>query len=243
MGSATGFARRKFRRGTTCQWPLKSRSRSQRLLERGRCAFRRLSCPGCSVPLRRFLAPPHLFQPDAAHPVPQPCRARRAGHRHSLPQPVPRRADRRARRKPDDAGRDHRRRDRRLGDGRDRFDQHRSRKAARAAGRREPGARLGPARQPRFPDQSGARRAGAAAADLADPHPRPHLRPRRQSAARFAPSLFARPDPALRSAADRRGRRRRPRQRRRNSSATCSAAPICPSTRSSPAATARPIPK
>ena len=32
----------------------------------------------------------------------------------------------------------------------------------------------------RFPDQSGARRAGAAPADLADQDPRPHLRPRRR---------------------------------------------------------------
>ena len=198
---------------------------------------------GLTVPLQPLPRPPHLFQPDAAHPLPQPRRARRAGRRHPLPQPVPRRADRGARREPDDAGRDHRRRDRRLGDGRDRFDQHRSGKAARAAGRRKPGARLRPARQPRFPDQSRARRAGAAAADLADPHARPHLRPRRQSAARFAPSLFARPDPALRPAAGRRGRARRPRHASRSSSATSSAAPTCRSTRSSRAATARPIPR
>ena len=57
-----------------------------------------------------------------------------------------------------------------------------------------------------FPINPGARGAGAEAADLADPHARPHLRPRRQSAARFAPSLFARPDPSLRPAAGRRGR-------------------------------------
>ena len=120
---------------------------------------------------------------------------------------------------------------------------HRSGKAARTAGRRKPGAGLRPARQSRFPDQSRARRAGAAAADLADAHARPHLRPRRQSAARFAPSLFARPDPALRPAAGRGGgaglARARPEVRRR----------LLPPHRpaglqaSSPAATARPIPR
>ena len=55
------------------------------------------------------------------------------------------------------------------------FDLDRSGKTARTPGRREPGARLRPARQPRFPDQSRACGAGAEAADLADPHPRAHL--------------------------------------------------------------------
>jgi hypothetical protein len=143
-----------------------------------------------------------LFQPDQAHPVPQPRRTRRAGLGHPLHQPVPRRADRCARRKPDDAGRDHRGRDRRLGDGRDRFHHHRPERLLelQAGESLPPGP---PARQPRIPDQSRARRAGAAAADLADPHPRPHLRQRLQSDPRFPPSLFARPDPALRPAAGR----------------------------------------
>ena len=194
-------------------------------------------------PAAALSRPLHLFEPDPAHPVPQPRGALRAGRRHPLSQPVPRRADRGARRKPDDAGRDHRRRDRGLRDDRDRFDHHRSGEAARAAGRREPRTRLRPARQPRFPDQSRARRAGAAAADLADPDARAHLRPRRQPAARFAPSLFARPDPALRPAAGRRGRAWHSSTASRNSSPSSSAAPTCRSTASSRAATARPIPR
>jgi hypothetical protein len=42
-----------------------------------------------------------------------------------------------------------------------------------------------------FPINPERRRAGSAAADFADPHPRPHLRPRRQPAARFQ-ALYSR---------------------------------------------------
>jgi two-component system, OmpR family, sensor histidine kinase ChvG len=45
------------------------------------------------------------------------------------------------------------------------------------------GERHRQARQPGFPDQSGTRRAGPQATDLAHAYPRPHLRPRRQPAA------------------------------------------------------------
>ena len=80
-------------------------------------------------------------------------------------------------------------------------------------------------------------------ADLADQDARAHLRPRRQSAARFAPSLFARPDPALRPAAGRRGGARPRSTASRSSSPISSAAPTCRSTRSSRAATAPPSPR
>ena len=63
-----------------------------------------------------------------------------------------------------------------------------------------------PVRQSRFSHQSGKGRPGPAPADLADPHPRAHLRPRRQPAARFAPPLFRWPGSALRSAAGRQWR-------------------------------------
>ena len=61
------------------------------------------------------------------------------------------------------------------------------------------GQSISPLDQPfegtRLLDQSGAGRADPAPPDLADPHPRPHLRPRRHADPRFAPPLFARPDP------------------------------------------------
>ena len=97
---------------------------------------------------------------------------------------------------PDDAGRDHRRRDRRLGDGRDRRDHHRSRQAARAAGRRELGV---PTMLDNLDFPINPERVAPVLRRLISPTrtPRPHLRPRRQAAARLPPSLLPRRHPAL----------------------------------------------
>ena len=119
----------------------------------------------------------------------------------------------------------------------------RSREAAGAAGRRKPRAGLRPARQPRFPDQSRARGAGAATADLADRtrariYDRDanllldsrHLYSRGQILRYDLPPVDEEELGPLRPAS-------------RSSSPTSSAAPTCRSTRSSPAATARPFPR
>ena len=74
-------------------------------------AAQRLRARGLAV-----LHASELFQPDAAHHLPQRRRPARAGDRHSLSVAVPRRPDRRAHPEPAGAGRDHRHRDRRLGD-------------------------------------------------------------------------------------------------------------------------------
>ena len=121
-----------------------------------------------------------VFEPHPPHHLSQRHRPARARHRHSLSLPVPRRPDRRARPEPAGAGRDHRRRHRGLRDGGDRHHHHRSRAAARPAGRRELRALGRGAVRARIPDQSGARRAGAAPAGLADQYARAHLRPRRR---------------------------------------------------------------
>ncbi len=71
-------------------------------------------------------------------------------------------------------------RDRRLGHRRPRHHHDRSRAAARSAGRRELRSRPRRRSPARVPDQSGARRAGAAPAGVADQHARAHLRPRRR---------------------------------------------------------------
>ena len=142
-----------------------------------------------------------FLQPHPPHRLPQSRRPGRAGRRHSLSLAVPRRPDRRARAEPAGAGRDHRRRHRRLGDGRNRRHHHRSRPAARIAGRRELRAVRRGAIRHRIPDQSGARRAGAAPPGLADQDARAHLRPRRRADPRQPQSLRPRRRAALRPAA------------------------------------------
>ena len=149
-----------------------------------------------------------LLQPHPPHRLPQSRRPGRAGHRRALSLAIPRRPDRRARAEPAGAERDHRRRDRRLRHGRNRLHHHRSRPAAGIAGRRK----LRPVRRRalrhRIPDQSGARRAGAAPAGLADQDARAHLRPRRRADPRQPQSLRPRRRAALRPAAAERGKAR-----------------------------------
>ena len=159
-------------------------------------AIRRPAALGLAV-LRRA----KLLQPHPPHRLPQPRRPGRAGRRHALSLAVPRRPDRRARAEPAGAGRDHRRRHRRLGDGRNRRHHHRSRAAAGIAGRRELRAVRRRAIRHRIPDQSGAGRAGAAPAGLADQDARAHLRPRRRADPRQPQSLRPRRRAALRPAA------------------------------------------
>ena len=191
--------------------------------------------------MRRFLGQ-HIFSSLTRRIlVPQLGRPGRPGHRHPLSQPVPRRADRCPRRKPDDAGRDHRRRDRRVGDGRDRFD-HASipEKLLAAAGRREPGAGSDQLDNLEFPINP--ERVAPVLRRLMSPtRTRARIYDRDgQSAARFAPSLFARPDPALRPAA---GRGRAAGHAGAGAEIRLRFLPqhaTCPSITSSPAAMARP---
>ena len=88
-------------------------------------------------------------------------------------------------------------------------DHHRSRPAARIAARRELRPDRRRAHRPRIPDQSRARRAGAAPPDLADQDARAHLRPRRRADPRQPQSLQPRRRAALRPAAARREEARR----------------------------------
>ena len=162
---------------------------------RGLAAAARLAAPRRAVLLRA-----QLLQPHPPHRFAQPRRPGRAGREHSLSLAVPRRPDRRARAEPAGAGRDHRRRDRGLRHRRDQHHHHRSRPAARSEARRNL-RRAGRIFRAGFSDQSGARRAGAAAADLADQDPRPHLRPRRRADPRQPQPLRPRRRAALRTAA------------------------------------------
>ena len=161
----------------------------------GLAAAARLAAPRRPVLLRA-----QLLQPDPPHRFAESRRPGRAGGEHSLSLAIPRRPDRRARAKPAGAGRDHRRRDRGLRHGRDQHHHHRSRPAARSEARRNL-RRAGRIFGAGFSDQSGARRAGAAAADFADQDPRPHLRPRRRADPRQPQSLRPRRRAAFRTAA------------------------------------------
>jgi hypothetical protein len=197
------------------------------------------SCRRSSRRSRSFAASSaiRLFQPDAPYPVPQPCRLVVLVDGILYLNQFPRRADRRPRRKPDDAGRDHRRRDRRVGDGRDQLDHIDPEKLLEL----QAGESLTPVPNddnldfPINPEKV----APVLRRLISPTRTRARIyRPRRQSAARFAPSLFARPDPALRPAA---GRGREPDlvERTRNSSSNFFRNPAtCRSTRSSRAATA-----
>ena len=132
------------------------------------------------------LRQPELLEPDAAHRLPQRRRPGRARRRHSLSLAVPRRPDRRARRRASWC--------------RARSSPARSpppppptatAPTSTATGcsncsRAKTTARRRRRDRPRILDQSGARRAGAAPADLADQDARAHLRPRRLSASSTA---------------------------------------------------------
>ena len=162
---------------------------------KGLAAAARLAAPGRAILLRAL-----LLQPHAPHRLAQSGGPRRPGGEHSLSLAVPRRPDRRARAEPAGAGRNHRRRDCRLRHRRNQHHHHRSGPPARPQARRKL-RRAGRILRPGFSDQSGARRAGAAAADLADQDPRAHLWRRRRHDPRQPQPLRPRRRAALRTAA------------------------------------------
>ncbi len=149
---------------------------------------------------RQFFVALTFSSLDAPHRLAQPRRPLRAGRQHSLSLAVSRRPDRRARAELAGAGRNHRQRHCRFGHGRNQYDHDRSRPLARSQARRNL-RRAGRTLRPRFPDQSRARRAGAAAADLADQDACAHLRPRRRADPRQPQPLWPRRCAAFRTAA------------------------------------------
>ena len=152
--------------------------------------------------LARFARPPRLLEPHAPHRRPQSRGAGRPRLRHPLSQPVPRRPDRRAGREPPDPGRDHRRGDRRIGD---RRRPTRSPSIPTSCSTSRPGRALSPAdggfdslEFPINPERVAPilRRLISPTRTRARIYDRDGIADRR-----FAPSLFARPDPPLRPAA------------------------------------------